>query len=208
MTEAAKSGPAPAAAPILGWYKELGGKERRTLWACIGGWGLDALDVQMYSFVIPGPDRDLEHHPRPGGRGGDRRPAAVRRRRLDRGLAVRQDRPRQDAADLHRLVRGLHLPLRLGAELRAALRRARPHGAGLRRRMGGGRGASGRDHPPAAPGQGARLHAGVLGRGLGGGGDPGRDHVLGPARKAGLAGAVLRRRHPGSADLVRPSFRR
>ena len=35
------------------WYRELGAGERRTFWACFGGWGLDAFDVQIYSFVIP-----------------------------------------------------------------------------------------------------------------------------------------------------------
>lgn len=36
----------------LGWYTELSGKERRTFWACFTGWALDAMDVQLYSFVI------------------------------------------------------------------------------------------------------------------------------------------------------------
>src|SRR6202167_3518539 len=35
------------------WYRELGTGERRTFWACFGGWALDAFDVQIYSFVIP-----------------------------------------------------------------------------------------------------------------------------------------------------------
>ena len=35
------------------WISELGAKERRTLGACVGGWALDAMDVQLYSFVIP-----------------------------------------------------------------------------------------------------------------------------------------------------------
>ena len=38
---------------MLGWYRDLNGKERSTMWACFGGWSLDAFDVQMYSFVIP-----------------------------------------------------------------------------------------------------------------------------------------------------------
>jgi MFS family permease len=38
---------------MLDWYRELGAAERRTFWACFGGWALDALDVQIYSFVIP-----------------------------------------------------------------------------------------------------------------------------------------------------------
>src|SRR5260370_36300714 len=38
---------------MLGWFGELNAKERRTMGACFGGWALDAVDVQMYSFVIP-----------------------------------------------------------------------------------------------------------------------------------------------------------
>jgi MFS family permease len=38
---------------VLGWFRELSGMERRTFWACFAGWALDALDVQIYSFVIP-----------------------------------------------------------------------------------------------------------------------------------------------------------
>jgi len=37
----------------LAWISELGPRERRTFGACVGGWALDAMDVQMYSFVIP-----------------------------------------------------------------------------------------------------------------------------------------------------------
>ena len=35
------------------WYAELAPNERRTFWACFGGWALDALDVQIFSFAIP-----------------------------------------------------------------------------------------------------------------------------------------------------------
>ena len=35
------------------WYRDLDRRERRTLWACFGGWALDGLDVQLYSFVMP-----------------------------------------------------------------------------------------------------------------------------------------------------------
>jgi len=38
---------------MLDWYLELGTGERRTFWACFGGWALDAFDVQIYSLVIP-----------------------------------------------------------------------------------------------------------------------------------------------------------
>jgi predicted TIM-barrel fold metal-dependent hydrolase len=35
------------------WYREVSPVERRTFWACFGGWALDALDVQMFSIAIP-----------------------------------------------------------------------------------------------------------------------------------------------------------
>src|SRR5260370_1329310 len=35
------------------WYRSISGVERRTFWACFGGWSLDALDLQMFSLVIP-----------------------------------------------------------------------------------------------------------------------------------------------------------
>src|ERR1700690_3440711 len=38
---------------MVAWLRELNAKERKTMWACFGGWSLDAFDVQMYSFVIP-----------------------------------------------------------------------------------------------------------------------------------------------------------
>ena len=38
---------------VVDWYRESAPVERRTFWACFGGWALDALDVQMFSLVIP-----------------------------------------------------------------------------------------------------------------------------------------------------------
>ena len=38
---------------MFSWYKEISGRERKTLWACFGGWALDGMDVQIYSFLIP-----------------------------------------------------------------------------------------------------------------------------------------------------------
>lgn len=35
------------------WMRDLTAAERRTMAGCFGGWSLDALDVQIYSFVIP-----------------------------------------------------------------------------------------------------------------------------------------------------------
>ena len=38
---------------MLDWYRKFEPDERRTFWACFGGWALDAADVQIYTFAIP-----------------------------------------------------------------------------------------------------------------------------------------------------------
>ncbi|MYM85427.1 MFS transporter [Duganella sp. FT50W] len=38
---------------MFNWYRQVSGQERRTFWACFSGWGLDALDVQMFTLAIP-----------------------------------------------------------------------------------------------------------------------------------------------------------
>jgi MFS family permease len=35
------------------WYTEMKPREKSTFWACFGGWVLDAMDVQILSFVFP-----------------------------------------------------------------------------------------------------------------------------------------------------------
>jgi MFS family permease len=35
------------------WYAEMSPTEKNTFWACMGGWILDGMDVQMFSFAIP-----------------------------------------------------------------------------------------------------------------------------------------------------------
>jgi MFS family permease len=35
------------------WYKQGTPLERRTFWGCFAGWGLDALDVQIFTLAIP-----------------------------------------------------------------------------------------------------------------------------------------------------------
>jgi MFS family permease len=49
--------PAPIAAspsvPQRNWIAELAPREKRAFAACVGGWALDAMDVQFYSLVIP-----------------------------------------------------------------------------------------------------------------------------------------------------------
>ena len=44
---------AVASEGTLGWISDLAPRERRVFGACVGGWALDAMDVQMFSFVIP-----------------------------------------------------------------------------------------------------------------------------------------------------------
>ena len=36
-----------------GWFSQLSQNERRTFWASFGGFGLDGMDILLYSFVIP-----------------------------------------------------------------------------------------------------------------------------------------------------------
>ncbi|HEX4041856.1 MAG TPA: MFS transporter [Xanthobacteraceae bacterium] len=43
----------PEATGSLAWYKTLTPNGRRTFWACFAGWGLDAVDAQIYTFIIP-----------------------------------------------------------------------------------------------------------------------------------------------------------
>lgn len=38
---------------MFSWYRQVSGLERKTFWACFSGWGLDALDVQMFTLAIP-----------------------------------------------------------------------------------------------------------------------------------------------------------
>jgi MFS family permease len=35
------------------WFTQMKPRERNAFWACIGGWILDAMDVQIFSFAIP-----------------------------------------------------------------------------------------------------------------------------------------------------------
>jgi MFS family permease len=38
---------------MLDWFKQLSPREKRTFWACFTGWGLDAMDTQMFALTIP-----------------------------------------------------------------------------------------------------------------------------------------------------------
>ncbi len=38
---------------LFNWYRQGTPVERTTFWACFAGWGLDAMDVQMFTLAIP-----------------------------------------------------------------------------------------------------------------------------------------------------------
>ncbi|MDH2016140.1 MFS transporter [Pseudomonas juntendi] len=38
---------------MFSWYRQITSRERKTFWACFGGWSLDALEVQMFGLAIP-----------------------------------------------------------------------------------------------------------------------------------------------------------
>ncbi|WP_248799431.1 MFS transporter [Pseudomonas sp. MWU13-2105] len=38
---------------MFSWYRDISSRERKTFWACFGGWSLDALEVQMFGLAIP-----------------------------------------------------------------------------------------------------------------------------------------------------------
>jgi MFS family permease len=38
---------------MVQWFTDLSKSEKRTFWACFSGWGLDAMDTQMYALTIP-----------------------------------------------------------------------------------------------------------------------------------------------------------
>ena len=135
--------------------------------ACFGGWALDAFDVQMYSFVIPtvialwGLSR---------GEAGLIGTVTLLISSLGgwfSGHLGRPLRPGADAADHDPVVFDLHVPLRLCAEFRAALRLAGAARARLWRRMGRRRRADGRSDPRQIPRPRRRHRADRLGHRLG-----------------------------------------
>ncbi|HEY9131109.1 MAG TPA: MFS transporter, partial [Dyella sp.] len=38
---------------MFSWYRDLSKREKQTFWACFSGWSLDAMDAQLFSFMIP-----------------------------------------------------------------------------------------------------------------------------------------------------------
>ncbi len=52
-TERAAAAANPGDKRLFAWLLDLSPQERNVFAACAGGWGLDGMDVQLYSFVIP-----------------------------------------------------------------------------------------------------------------------------------------------------------
>ena len=160
---------APVLAPVserassLGWYSELSRDEKRTFLACFSGWALDALDTQMYALTIP--TLIALWHMSTGEAGilGTSVLDHVGARRLAGGHAVRSHRPRARPADHHHLVLDVHVPVGTHQLVRAVALHAQPAGAGLRRRVGGRRGAHQRSHQPAPARPRRRRDSGRLG---------------------------------------------
>src|SRR5260370_33028070 len=53
MKESTATVQAPVQGGTFRWMSALTLGERRVFTACVGGWALDAMNVQLYSFVIP-----------------------------------------------------------------------------------------------------------------------------------------------------------
>ena len=169
---------------MLEWYRRFGPDERRTFWACFGGWALDALDVQIYTFVIPALIAVWGTSPR--AQAGLLATGALVISAFGGWIAgMLADRVgRVRTAEHHRrLVRRLHLPLRLHPEFRAVAGHARAAGLRLRRRVGGGLGADGRGGSRAPSRQGGRHGAERLGGGLGRRRDPCHDRASSSCRR-------------------------
>ena len=104
---------------MFDWYRELDAAERRTFWACFGGWALDALDVQIYTFVVPALIA-LWHIT--NAQAGLLATSALVISAFGgwiAGMLADRDRPRPAVDDHGGVVRVLHLPVGLHPELRA-----------------------------------------------------------------------------------------
>src|SRR5579864_9645644 len=43
----------PTRRQTMRWYAQISRAEKRALWSCFAGWGLDGVDTQLFSLVIP-----------------------------------------------------------------------------------------------------------------------------------------------------------
>jgi len=82
-----------------GWYGAFTPEVKRTFWACFGGWALDAMDVQIFSFAIPAII------------------ATFHISKADAGLIGTVDGVIKDVVDLERTAQGIPIPRRPARDL-------------------------------------------------------------------------------------------
>ena len=104
------------------WMRDLTAGEKRTMAGCFGGWSLDALDVQIYSFVIPTLLTTWHISRGEAGLLGTVTLVVSAFGGWFAGALQRPLRPGSRVADHRPVVRDLHLPLRLCAEFRTIVR--------------------------------------------------------------------------------------
>src|SRR5579859_3485055 len=154
------------------WLHTTTADERRALLATYLGYGLDGFDLMIYSFMIPSL---LTLWGMSAAEAGHIASGALITSALGGGCARGSIWTRAHFAAYGAVVRGVHLPKRFHALIRPAAFHPGDAGIRLRRRMGGGLGAGGRNHRCASSRQGHRPRAKQLVIGLGGG----RTGVLG-----------------------------
>ncbi len=189
----------------VAWYGRLDPNERRTLWACFGGWSLNSLDFFIFTFR-PSRDRRGLGHDAPAGRHDhDLDAGGLGVGGLDRGRARRPLRPCARVADHDPLVCRLWIALRLRPGLLATAHLPHADGPRPRRRMGGGRRSPRRSDPRQGSRQGRRHDAERMGHRLGDrGADFDRDPAEAPARHL-LARPVVHRLVAGASHFLHPA---
>ena len=155
--------PAVGGTGVFDWISTLTPKERSAFGAARAAGPLDAMDVQMYSFVIPTLIATWGITRGQAGALGTAALSRFGRRRMAGGLGRRPLRPRAHAATGHRVVRRFHISIGRRAKLSATVSGARAPGSRLRRRMGRRGGVAGRSHAARTSRQGPGIHAGGLG---------------------------------------------
>ncbi len=132
---------------------ELTRRERSTFWGCFAGWAVDAMDAQLFSFVLPVLIAAWGMTTAEAGYLSTGHASVRRNRRLGLRLLGGSLRSCPGHAVHDHLVLRLHLRRGLRAGFPAAHRRAHSPGPGVRRRVGRRRGPDGRDHQTRAQGE-------------------------------------------------------
>jgi len=104
----------------VSFWREMSRSERAAFRACFGGWALDGMDFQFYSFVIP---TLIAGWGLTKAQAGTLQTTTLLASALGgwlAGLIADRNRPGADAADHHPLVRALHWSVRPGARAMAS----------------------------------------------------------------------------------------